>query len=194
MGVTKRRCQKGIKKVFCALLAAGLLVTGADSYAGNLPAADAATQTQKQGREVLNFNTDWLYSSAENIDAIVCANDEMALAVVETLKAEGLNGKIKVTGFDGIQDAVSAIQAGDMYGTVGANPYIEGGLGIAYLYDCWSGNLDLDTLEEGQRSFLTEPELITVDTVEEFVNKEISLDFENYMSMAAEEIDLRSYK
>ncbi len=137
----------------------------------------------------------WLNKyGAENIDAIVCANDEMALAVVETLKAEGLNGKIKVTGFDGIQDAVSAIQAGDMYGTVGANPYIEGGLGIAYLYDCWSGNLDLDTLEEGQRSFLTEPELITVDTVEEFVNKEISLDFENYMSMAAEEIDLRSYK
>lgn len=137
----------------------------------------------------------WLNKyGADEIDAIICANDEMALAVVETLKAAGLNGKIKVTGFDGIGDAVSSIQAGDMYGTVGANPYIEGGLGIAYLYNCWTGDLDLSTLKDGQRSFLTEPELITVDTVEEFVNKEINLDFEDYMSMIVEEIDLRNYE
>jgi ABC-type sugar transport system substrate-binding protein len=142
-----------------------------------------------------DLTTTWLNKfGAENIDAIVCANDEMALAVVETLKAEGLNGKIHVTGFDGIDAAVKATQAGDMYGTVGANPYVEGGQGVAYLYACWSGELDLSTLSDGQRSFLTEPELITQHTVDDFVNKTVELDFENYLSMIYEELDLRNYE
>ena len=34
----------------------------------------------------------------------------------------------------------------NMYGTVGANPYVEGGLGVAYLYACWNGELDVTSL------------------------------------------------
>lgn len=141
-----------------------------------------------------NLTTTWLnLYGAENIDAIVCANDEMALAVVETLKAENLNGTIKVTGFDGIPDAANAIAEDNMYGTVGANPYVEGGLGVAYLYACWNGELDVTSLPNGQRSFLTEPQMVTPANVEEYLNSTPELDFENYMSMIVEELDLTTY-
>lgn len=141
-----------------------------------------------------NLTTTWLNKyGAENIDAIVCANDEMALAVVETLKAENLNGVIKVTGFDGIPDAANAIAEGNMYGTVGANPYVEGGLGLAYLYACWNGEVDVTSLPNGQRSFLTEPQLVTPANVEAYINSTPELDFENYMSMIIEELDLTTY-
>ncbi len=141
-----------------------------------------------------DLTTTWLNKyGAENIDAIVCGNDEMALAVVETLKAEGLNGKIKVTGFDGIPDAAAAIAAGDMYGTVGANPYVEGGLGVAYLYACWKGDIKVSELTDGQRSFLTQPQLVNPDNINEYIESTPELDFENYLSMIVEEIDLRNY-
>jgi len=51
-----------------------------------------------------------------DIDAVVCANDDMAVGVAETLAAAG-RGKTKVTGVDGIPDATAAIAAGKMFAT-----------------------------------------------------------------------------
>jgi len=138
-----------------------------------------------------DLTSTWLDKyGADNIDAIVCANDEMALAVIETLKAESLNGKIKVTGFDGIDDALSAISDGNMYGTVGANPYLEGGLGVAYLYACWHGDVDISTLTKDERCFLTEPQLITPENIEDAINSTPELDFANYMGMIYGELNI----
>ena len=130
----------------------------------------------------------WLNKyGAENIDAIWCANDEMALAVVESLKAQGLNGKIQVTGFDGITDAVNAIVAGDMAGTVGANPWVEGGQGVAFLYACWNKDVDVTSLSKEQRCFYTEPQILTPENVNDFITNYIDntpeIDFENSMDM-----------
>ena len=51
------------KKKISILLSASLLAAGMGIGAGNAPAANAAPQAQE--REVLNFNTDWLYSSVD---------------------------------------------------------------------------------------------------------------------------------
>jgi ribose transport system substrate-binding protein len=51
------------------------------------------------------------------IDAVVCANDDMAVGVAESLAAAGRGGKTKVTGVDGIPDATAAIAAGKMFAT-----------------------------------------------------------------------------
>jgi len=51
-----------------------------------------------------------------DVDGVVCANDDMAVGVAETLVAAG-RGKTKVTGVDGIPDATAAIAAGKMFAT-----------------------------------------------------------------------------
>src|SRR4051812_40037953 len=53
-----------------------------------------------------------------NIDGVIAGNDTMALGAVAALKSAGLTGKVKVVGFDGSPDAVSAIKDGSMDATV----------------------------------------------------------------------------
>jgi ribose transport system substrate-binding protein len=51
------------------------------------------------------------------IDAVVCANDDMAVGVAEALAAAGRGAKTRVTGIDGIPDAAQAISDGKMFAT-----------------------------------------------------------------------------
>jgi ribose transport system substrate-binding protein len=51
------------------------------------------------------------------IDAVVCANDDMAVGIAEALIAAGRGGQTKVVGIDGIPDATAAIAAGKMFAT-----------------------------------------------------------------------------
>ena len=53
------------------------------------------------------------------IDAVVCANDDMAVGIAEALIAAGRGGQARVVGIDGIPDATAAIAAGKMFATVG---------------------------------------------------------------------------
>lgn len=52
-----------------------------------------------------------------DIDAVVSANDDMAVGIAEALASAGRGGKTKVTGVDGIPDATAAIAAGKMFAT-----------------------------------------------------------------------------
>jgi ribose transport system substrate-binding protein len=51
------------------------------------------------------------------IDAVVSANDDMAVGIAEALAAAGRGGQTKVIGIDGIPDATAAIAAGKMFAT-----------------------------------------------------------------------------
>ncbi len=51
------------------------------------------------------------------IDAVVSANDDMAVGIVEALQAAGRGGQTKVVGIDGIPDAIQAIKEGKMFAT-----------------------------------------------------------------------------
>lgn len=61
---------------------------------------------------------------AENIDAVYCHNDEMALGAIQAIKDAGLTpGKdIMVVGIDGQKEAWDAVKAGEMIGTVQCSP------------------------------------------------------------------------
>lgn len=48
------------------------------------------------------------------IDAVVCANDDMAVGVIEAMEAAGRGGKTLVVGIDVIPDAVAMIRSGKM--------------------------------------------------------------------------------
>jgi ribose transport system substrate-binding protein len=51
------------------------------------------------------------------IDAVVCANDDMAVGIAEALIAAGRRGQARVVGIDGIPDATAAIAADKMFAT-----------------------------------------------------------------------------
>jgi len=53
-----------------------------------------------------------------DIDGIIAGNDTMALGAVAALKSAGLIDKVKVVGFDGSPDAISAIKKDEMVATV----------------------------------------------------------------------------
>jgi len=59
-----------------------------------------------------------------NIVGVVAGNDEIALGAVEAIRQAGKAGKIKVLGFDGSQDAVTAVKSGDLVATV-VQPIVE---------------------------------------------------------------------
>jgi erythritol transport system substrate-binding protein len=60
-----------------------------------------------------------------DITGVVAGNDEMALGAIQALKDAGKLAQVKVLGFDGNQDAVNAVKAGEMVATV-LQPIVQG--------------------------------------------------------------------
>src|SRR5919202_6568006 len=81
---------------------------------------------QLVAEQTANFARDQGLSVTESLlagmstppDAIICANDDMALGALEAVKARNLQGKIKVIGFDALPEALAAIRDGQLAGTV----------------------------------------------------------------------------
>jgi ribose transport system substrate-binding protein len=64
------------------------------------------------------------------IDAVFACNDMMALGAMEAIAAAGKTGKIKVLGFDAVDDARKAIGTGAMVGSVAQFPSEMGRLAV----------------------------------------------------------------
>ncbi len=69
-----------------------------------------------------------ILQSQPEIDAVFAHNDEMALGALEAIKASGRD--ILVVGFDATDDAVAAVEAGDMAATVAQQPELIGEIGV----------------------------------------------------------------
>ncbi len=65
-----------------------------------------------------------------DIDAVFACNDMMALGAVEAIRAAGKTGKIRVIGFDAIDDARKGIAAGAMDGSVAQFPSEMGRIAV----------------------------------------------------------------
>jgi len=59
---------------------------------------------------------DWIqkYPNATDFQAVVAANDQMALGAMEALKTSGRLEGVMISGIDGVKDALNAIKAGEM--------------------------------------------------------------------------------
>ena len=57
-----------------------------------------------------------------DVDTVFACNDVMALGAIEAIAAAGKAGKVRVLGFDAIQDARRALEAGTMAATVAQFP------------------------------------------------------------------------
>ena len=112
-------------------------VTGAsaaiDRSAGFHQVADA--QLKVVASQTANFDRSQGMSVMENmlqgngdIQAVFAANDEMALGALEAISGAGKN--ILVVGFDATDDAVEAVRAGRMGGTVAQQPELLGATAV----------------------------------------------------------------
>ncbi len=71
-----------------------------------------------------------LIQANPDLKGIYCANDVMAMGVVEALKAAGKKGQVVVTGNDFIDEAKTSIENGELDASVAMSPYLFGKGGI----------------------------------------------------------------
>ena len=89
-------------------------------------------------RQTANFNRAEGLSVFENIlqaqpviNGVFAHNDEMILGAIEAAEAAGRAGEMVFVGFDAIDDAVAAVDAGKLAATVAQQPAMMGRLGVA---------------------------------------------------------------
>jgi ribose transport system substrate-binding protein len=121
-------------------------------------------------QKALTITESWL-SKYKDIDGIWVANDGMALAVIQALKAKGLNGKVKVVGIDAIDDALTAIKDGDPVATVASNGWLQAGYGLAYAYAAYTGKIDPKTMGPEKNMIHTEGKLLTNANLADYENE-----------------------
>lgn len=117
-----------------------------------------------QRDQAQNLMTNWL-SAGKDFDAVIANNDESALGAIQALKAANIPmDKVVVAGVDATQDALVAMQAGDLDVTVFQNAFAQG-----------SGALDtavkLAKGEKVEREVWVPFELVTPANLKDYVAK-----------------------
>jgi D-xylose transport system substrate-binding protein len=92
----------GQQEVLQAAIDAGDIVNVGESYTDNWDPAVAQTNME----QILTANNN-------DVDAVVASNDGTAGGVVEALRAQGLAGKVPVSGQDGDQSALNRVAKGE---------------------------------------------------------------------------------
>jgi inositol transport system substrate-binding protein len=112
--------------------AAGIKQVIAEKYPDIKILAEQAGNWKRDEGKTLMEN--WL-ASGMKIDGVASCNDEMALGAILAIKAAGKLGQIKVCGVDGTDDALSAMDRGELDCTVFQDPkgQAEEGMNAAYL-------------------------------------------------------------
>ena len=90
-------------------------------------------------RQTANFNRAEGLSVFENIlqaqpeiAGVFAHNDEMILGAIEAAEAAGRAGEIIFVGFDAVDDAVAAVEAGQLAATIAQQPAEMGRLGVEF--------------------------------------------------------------
>jgi ribose transport system substrate-binding protein len=103
--------------------------TGDQRVRGFRDAIEAAPGVQVLASQTANWERDQGFTVFQNmlqanpsIDSVFACNDMMALGAIEAIAAAGKTGKIRVLGFDAVDDARKAIEAGTMLATVAQFP------------------------------------------------------------------------
>lgn len=100
--------------------------------------------TSEQGRNVMDT---WNIKFGEQIEAVLCNNDTMAMGAVESLRTAGaFDGENApwVYGINGIPDVWDMIEEGTMAGTVLTSPYTEAQIIIDMALNICAGNEPLE--------------------------------------------------
>jgi ribose transport system substrate-binding protein len=97
-----------------------------DSPGVTIAASQPANWERDLGFSVLQN----MLQAHRDVDAVFACNDMMALGAIEAIRAAGLEGKIRVIGFDAVDDARKAIESGAMAASVAQFPAEMGKLAV----------------------------------------------------------------
>lgn len=129
-------------------------------------ALDEAEGVELVASQTANFDRDEGLTVAENIlqanpeiGGIFAQNDEMALGAVEAARGAGVD--LVIVGFDATDDALEAIEAGDMDATVAQQPVEMGRIAVDNAIAVAQG-------EDVEADVPVEVQLVTSDNVGEF--------------------------
>lgn len=137
-----------------------------------IAAGKCAVQIEEIDRQTANWSreqatslmTNWL-SSGEPFDAVIANNDEMAIGAIQAMKASGIAMEdVVVGGVDATQDALSAMQAGELDVTVFQNAAAQGGGAL-------QAALQLARGEAVEQKVYIPFELVTPDNMESYMSK-----------------------
>ncbi len=109
-----------------------------------------------------------------DVDGIWCANDSMAMGVIEALRSQGLAGQVKVTGVDGINEAFDAIRNGEMVATAVNNAHWQGGIGLSIAYKAYKGEIDVTSLPKEKREYFYDAAIVTQENLDEYLDKYVN--------------------
>ena len=99
----------------------------------NVVASQTANFDRAQGMSVMEN----ILQGNGDIQAVFAANDEMALGALEAISGSGKN--VLVVGFDATDDAVEAVKAGRMGGTIAQQPALLGATAVENAVKLMSG-------------------------------------------------------
>ena len=101
-------------------------IAGFKDNGGDVVAVEAANWDRQKAYDIATN----IFQANPDLQGIMCANDEMALGVVEAMKAAGVKDKVKVVGIDFIDEAKTSIENGELNGSVVQSPYLFGKAGL----------------------------------------------------------------
>ncbi len=88
--------------------------------------------------DALTLVENWLQTGTE-LNAIVAQNDGMAMGALKAVEDANMQDQIKVYGVDAVDDAVAAIAAGRLTGTISQDAPGQGALGVETMFKLLSG-------------------------------------------------------
>jgi ribose transport system substrate-binding protein len=121
-----------------------------------------ATQTANFDREEGLSVAENIFQANPDLDGLFAQNDEMALGAVEAAREAGILEDLVIVGFDAVDDALAAIEAGDMEGTIAQQPAEMGRLSV----EAAAAVANDEQVEENQP---VEVLLVTQENVGEFL-------------------------
>ncbi|MET1059103.1 MAG: substrate-binding domain-containing protein [Nocardioides sp.] len=71
-----------------------------------------------------------ILSANKDVTGFFAANDDMALGIARAVANADRTGEIKIISVDGVEDALKAVEAGDLYATVAQYPYAIDQMGV----------------------------------------------------------------
>jgi D-allose transport system substrate-binding protein len=133
-------------------------IEGFEANGGEIVAVEAADWDAQKAYDIATN----ILKANPDLRGIMCANDDMALGVVEAMKAANKKDQVVVCGIDFIDNARQSIIAGELDGSVAMSPYLFGKAGLILALKATQGH-EIDT-----DIFWTPIGLITADNVHEY--------------------------
>jgi len=115
------------KTGFIQALTSGNAIEVIDTVSGNWQTEDAFTAVSA------------LLEKNKDINAIFCANDQMALGALRALDLRQLTGKVWVGGYDNIDEVHNELRNGRMHATVEQHPELMGRYGVELAHRSMQG-------------------------------------------------------